>query len=453
MENITNHTNAATLLVQAVPPEIWAVLRAAIPSQGSRLSSAVASSPAFSTACITESGNSSPMDDSPTNTPLPALFLEASPSQDTLNNEANPIWVSSGDETPHANRQALTDHMCSFSINHTPGPHDSTPDHNPSHHAYNRAVSTRAMINTQNKQDGFLDVLMTSNTMLAHAETTVKRTLEELNEGVEGYSHYFLSEPLTICGEPAIEIALPHLQRILDIAGATLSMGPRNEQDGDPWQMLRPSDWYRASTYILAAVLQGCVRTPKVARLGNFPLLPLQDSFLYGNKLPELETQMDTLRAMATQIIKNLQLDNGPLLPQDSIDSIRSTVWHAHEAHIRAIVEQEALKVEHRLSIMGLSDLIDKLEQDAPIEEITETLHNDILEQVRSRYNNEILGAKSSTYKQAIKKAEQVGRAQAAESTKSYAANLMDKAKEQACLKADSEFLHLLADKCSKVAP
>jgi hypothetical protein len=126
-------------------------------------------------------------------------------------------------------------------------------------------VSTRALINTMNSQDGFLDALITSDTMFTNAETAVKRTLEELNEGVEGYSHYFLNEQLTICDEPAIEIASPHLRRILDIAGATLSMGPRNEQDGDIWRMLCPSDWYRVSTFILASVLRGCVRTPRVA--------------------------------------------------------------------------------------------------------------------------------------------------------------------------------------------
>ncbi|KAN0138735.1 hypothetical protein V8E53_003723 [Lactarius tabidus] len=454
MEAIANRTDANNLPVASVPPEIWAALRAAIPSQGSRLSSAVASSPAFSTARITNSGSSSPMDDSPTNTALPPLFLEASTSRDTpLNNEENPIWVSSRDETPHDNRRVVADHMHSFSIDHTPRPHKVTPAHSPSHQAYNRAVSMRAMVNMQNEQDGFLDALMTSDTMLANAETAVKRTLEELNEGVEGYSHYFLSEPLTLCTEPAIEIASPHLRHILDIAGATLSMGPRNSQEGDLWRMLRPSNWFRASTYVLAAVLRGCVRTPKVARLGNFPLLPLRDSFLYGNDLPEIETQTDALRAMAIQIIKNLQLDNGPFMPQDSIDGIRSTVWRAHEAHIRAIVEQEALKVEHRLSTMGLADLIDKLEQDAPIEEITETLRDDISEQVCSKYNNEILAAKNSAYKQAISKAEQEGHAQAAQAIKPYEANLMNTAKEQACLKADSEFSRLLADERSKIAP
>jgi hypothetical protein len=139
---------------------------------------------------------------------------------------------------------------------------------------------------------------MTSDTLLAHAETAVKKTLEELNEGVEGYSHYFLSELLTLCGEPAIEIASPHLRRILDIAGATLSMGPRDGQDGDPWRMLRPSDWYCASTYILAAVLRGCVCTPKVAQMGNFPspattgFLPIwQQSSGTGN--PDRCTQSD----------------------------------------------------------------------------------------------------------------------------------------------------------------
>jgi hypothetical protein len=125
----------------------------------------------------------------------------------------------------------------------------------------------------------------------------------------------------------------------------------------------------------------------------------------------------------------------------------------AHEAHIRAIVEQEALKVAHRLSTMGLSDLIDKLEHDAPIEEITEVLKDDIAEQVRSKYNNEILVIKSKAYKQAVAEAEQKGCEQAAKETASYEARLLDVAKEQARLKANSEFTRLLADERSKIAP
>jgi hypothetical protein len=257
MENIGAHTDIATLPVAAVPPEVWAALRAAIPTQGSRLSSTVTRSPAFSTARSLISRTSSPMEDSPTNTPLPPLFLEASTSQEATgpNNEANPIWVSSRDETPHDNRQVVNDHMSTFSIDHTPRHHTLTPSHTISPHASSRAISVRSSIEVQNSQDGFLDALMSSDTLLANAETAVRKTLEELNEGVEGYSHYFLSEPLTLCDEPAIEVASPHLRRILDIAGAALSMGPCNEQDGDTWRMLRPSDWFRSSTFILAAVL------------------------------------------------------------------------------------------------------------------------------------------------------------------------------------------------------
>ncbi|KAN0139523.1 hypothetical protein V8E53_002639, partial [Lactarius tabidus] len=421
MENIGTRTDISTLPVAAVPPKVWGALRAAIPSQGSRLSSAVANSPAFSIARVTSSGYSSPMDDLPTGTPIPPLFLEAPASHETTpNNMDNPIWVSSGDETPHDNRQVVNERLRSFSIDHTPGPHTLAPNHTTSPHAHNRAVSSRSLIHMQNSQDNLLDALMSSDMLLDNAETAVRKTLDELNEGVEG---------------------------------AALSMGPRHEQDGDTWRMLRPSDWFRASTYILAAVLRGCVCTPKIARMGNFPLEPLRDSFLYGNDLPVLNTQTDALTAMATQIIENLQLDNGPLLPQDSIDGIRSTVWHAHEAHIRAIVEQEALKVAHWLSTMGLSDLIDKLEKDAPIEEITDTLRDDILEQTRSKYNNEVLVAKSNAYNQAIREAEQAGRTEAATFIKSYKAVQLERAKEQARLKADSEFSCLLADKCSKIAP
>jgi hypothetical protein len=282
------------------------------------------------------------------------------------------------------------------------------------------------MIEVQNSQDNFLDALMTSDTLIANAEIAVQRTLEELNEGIEGYSHYFLNKPLTLCDEPAIEVASPHLRHILDIAGAALSMGPRNERDGDTWRMLRPSNWFCASSYVLAAVLRGCVRTEGVACMGNFPLEPLRDSFLYGNGLPKLNTQTDALKAMATQIIENLQLDNGPLLPQDSVDGIRSTVWRAHEGHIQAIVEQEALKVEHRLSTMGLSDLIDKLERDAPVEEITEVLRDDIMEQTRSKYANALLVLKSDAYNKAVKEAEHAGRSEAAAFIKSYDTVQMD---------------------------
>jgi hypothetical protein len=142
MEDIAERTDATTLPVAAVPPEIWAALRAAIPSQGSRLSSIVANSPAFSTARITDSGSSSPMDDSPINMPLPPLFLKATALRDTPSTmRTTRSGFHPEMKHTHVNRLVVADCMRSFSVDHTPGPHATAPDHTQSHHAYNRALA------------------------------------------------------------------------------------------------------------------------------------------------------------------------------------------------------------------------------------------------------------------------------------------------------------------------
>jgi hypothetical protein len=56
---------------------------------------------------------------------------------------------------------------------------------------------------------------------------------------------------------------------------------------------------------------------------------------------------------MALQIAEQLSLDNGPYMPQDSVDGIRATVWRAHEAQIRAAVAAKANEVEDRLTTLG----------------------------------------------------------------------------------------------------
>jgi hypothetical protein len=226
----------------------------------------------------------------------------------------------------------------------------------------------------------------------------------------------------------------------------------------------------------MAAVLRGCVRTKNVGRLGNFPLHPLQDTYRRSNNLPALETQRDLLEAIAFQITEHLSLDNGPYLPQDSIDGIRATVWRAHEAQIRMAVSQKANKVEHKLTTMGLAELIDKLLNEASVEEITDTIQEDINLQIRSKYNNAKLEAENKSYHQLIEQAMAEGKdravkealetyaitsrnlremkeKQAKVDAEKYYQNLLGKAKEQARLKADSEFARLLADEHSAIAP
>ncbi|KAN0133603.1 hypothetical protein V8E53_008591 [Lactarius tabidus] len=299
---------------------------------------------------------------------------------------------------------------------------------------------------------------------------------DELNQAAEGHSHYFLNEPLTILDDPAFPIQSEELRRILDLAAAALSVGPRVEGSSDPWSLLRPSDWFRAATHTMAAILRGCVRTKNIGQLGNFSIHPLRDTYRRSTNLPDVETQCDLLEAIAFQITKHLTLDNGPYLPQDSIDGIRATVWRAHEAQIRMAVSQKANEVEHKLTTMGLVELVDNLLNEASTEEITNTVREDIALQTRSKYNNAKLDMENKAYHEFINQAMAEGKdravkealetyavtsknlremkeKQAKDDANKYYQKLLETAKEQARLKADSEFSRLLADERSAIAP
>jgi hypothetical protein len=164
----------------------------------------------------------------------------------------------------------------------------------------------------------------------------------------------------------------------------------------------------------MAAILRGAVRTQHVRKAGNFPIQPLRDDYRCLDKLPHVETQRDLLEALALQIVEHLSLDNGPYLPQDSIDGIRATVWRAHKAQIRAAVAAKANKVEEWLTTMGLADLIDKLLNKASWEEITSTIREDIELQVCSKFNNQHLAEENRAYNSMIEEATKEGKAKAA---------------------------------------
>jgi hypothetical protein len=63
----------------------------------------------------------------------------------------------------------------------------------------------------------------------------VEVTLDELNQKVEGYSHYFLKEPLrvTVASEQAFSMESEALRHLLDITLGVLSMVPRHEMEED----------------------------------------------------------------------------------------------------------------------------------------------------------------------------------------------------------------------------
>ncbi|KAN0133885.1 hypothetical protein V8E53_008317 [Lactarius tabidus] len=493
MEQVLARSSAPNdLEVNDVPPEVWAALRTAVPTRGSTVNEAISCTPSFAQARDSVQSNaSSPMDDSPTHN-NPPLFLPSSrenqlsmsyhpqsidinsPSPHVIGDHAHPISISSASHG--SNREIIT-----WQLEHAPASLEVdntrlTPAFQFPAESQEAALSLRSLINTQ-VMDGSLVSITGSNYRYYQAEGAMHAIRDELNQAVEGHSHYFLREPLTIMEDPAFPVQSEELWHILDLTGAALSAGPRLDSDQDEiWRLLRPSDWYRAATHTMAAILRGAVRTKNVGRLGNFPISPLRDEYRRSENLPRVETQRDLLEAMALQVAEQLSLDNGPYMPQDSVDGIRATVWRAHEAQIRAAVAAKANEVEDRLTTLGLADLIDKLLNEASWEEITSTIQEDIELQVCSKFNNQRLAEENRAYHALIENATKAGRDKAAaEALQTYAtvstklkeqkerqvqkdandyySKLVETAKEQAHIKADSEFARLLADERSALAP
>jgi hypothetical protein len=491
MEHVLAQSSALNKLeLEDVPPEVWAALRVAVPVRGSSIHDSISRTSSFAEA--RESGQSSPMDDSPTNV-APPLFLPGSSGSEQLSASYHPQSIKVEDRNSYVIGDH--DHPISVSLDPLTATHPEaimhrlehasasmdvhedrlTPIYQTPYEIYNATLSLRSLTSADIRGNS-ITVITGDDIRYNEAIDTMTSITDELNQAAEGHSHYFLREPLSIMTDPSFPIQSDELRRILDLAAAALSVGPHTDKSSDIWRLLCPSDWFRAATHTMAAILRGCVRTPHIGREGNYPIEPLRDVYKHSKNLPALNTQRDLLEAMALQIAEHLSLDNGPYLPQDSVDSIRAMVWRAHEAQIRAAVAQKANEVEDRLMTMGLSELIDNLLNEASMDEITTTIKDDISLQIRSKYNNLLLAEENKAYHSAIQKAKDNGKARAveeavqlykSESTRlcnqkehqvqkdadTYYQTLMERAKEQARLKADSEFARLLADKRSAIAP
>jgi hypothetical protein len=72
---------------------------------------------------------------------------------------------------------------------------------------------------------------------------------DELNQAAEGHSHYFLNEPLTIIQDPAFPVQSDELRRILDLAAAALSVGPRSDDPNEVWSLLGQATGTAATTH------------------------------------------------------------------------------------------------------------------------------------------------------------------------------------------------------------
>jgi hypothetical protein len=297
--------------------------------------------------------------------------------------------------------------------------------------------------------DGSVFNVETMRVAHEEAEGALESITAELNRVREGFSHYFLREPLALLEDPSVPIESEHLRRMADIVGAVLSGGPRTMAEGemDMWLALPPGDWYRLSTFITASIARGCIRTPDVGRKGQFDVEPCRDQFIHDASLVRPCTQKDLLMAVLAQVQEELR-DEGALLPQDSHDGLRATVWRAHEGQIRAWTEREVLSVYSRLSDLCLSDILDKIESEASVEEITEVMREEITQETRGKHLGLIAIKKTKAFNEAVTQARAdalrealaTGAAEAASKGKAYEKMILSRAEDEARIEGDKVY-------------
>jgi hypothetical protein len=224
---------------------------------------------------------------------------------------------------------------------------------------------------------------------------------DKLNQAVEGYSHYFLEQPLHMHVTPTFAVAPKSLQRMVDIVTSVVSMGAHDDRDvehGKVWCSLMPGLWYCLSFTFLSAILRGCIRTPRIAHHGRFDFLPSLDTFRFSAQLPMPETQHDALRFMAQQLLDHIEgPQGGPLLPHAAAMTVRDAAWQAQRELIKEEIRRAVLLIRERISTMALAEIIDQIESGDSVQEITRTLELELEEEAHAKFADRISQIKADT--------------------------------------------------------
>jgi hypothetical protein len=286
-----------------------------------------------------------------------------------------------------------------------------------------------------------------ANMANAHEEaiTTLQGATDELSSVRMGFAHYYLRDPLALVEDPSVPVENDYLHKMADVVGAVLCGSPcsTEESSDDVYSSILLGDWFRLATFMLASVARGCIRSSNLAKKGAFAVQPCKDDFITDPSITTPPTQAALLQGLAAQIMEELQ-PNGALMPQDSVDGLRATVWRAHEGQIRAWTEKEVLSVYSRLSNICLSGILDKIEAEAPLEEITDALREEIAMETRGKFLGLIAQEKSRAYEaalegawaDALKEAMAQGKEEAAQKGRSYGKMQLDRAEDKARLEA-----------------
>jgi hypothetical protein len=311
-----------------------------------------------------------------------------------------------------------------------------------------------------NLNDGKVFTYANMDTAHEEAAATLQGATDELSRVRMGFAHYFLRDPLALVEDPSVPVESEYLRKMADIVGAVLCGGPcpMEESNDDVYSSILPGDWFRLATFMLASVARGCIRTQGLAKKGAYEVQPCKDDFITDPLITAPTTQAALLQGLAAQIMEELQ-PNGALMPQDSVDGLRATVWRAHEGQIRAWTEREVLSVYSRLSDICLSDILDKIEAEASLEEITDTLREEIAVETRGKFLGLIAQEKTRAYEaalaearaEALKEAKAQGEAEAAQKGRSYSKMQLDRAEEEARLEAARIFKKRLSSAKDKM--
>jgi hypothetical protein len=326
------------------------------------------------------------------------------------------------------------------------------------------AKATNAVLRkfaTTDLSDGSVFTYDNMDTAHEEAVATIQGATDELSAARLGFAHYYLRDPLAMVVDPSVPVESEYLRKMADVVGAVLCGGPcaTEDSEGDVFASILPGDWFRLATFMMASVARGCIRTHGLAKKGSFSVQPCKDDFVTNDPVIAPATQGALLQALAAQISEELQ-PNGALLPQDSVDGLRATIWRAHEGQIRAWTEREVLSVYSRLSDLCLSDILDKLEAEAPVDQITDVMREEIQAEIRGKFLGLIAQEKSRAYEaalsearaSALKEAMETGRSEAAQKGRSYEKMQLDRAEEEARLEAARVFKKRLASARDKMA-
>ena len=162
---------------------------------------------------------------------------------------------------------------------------------------------------------------------------------------------------------------------------------------------------------LLGSILRGCMRTRDLPARCNFEL-DSEDDFDIDDQLRKPATQLEAIQFMLAQLNEQF-LPNATGLPTPRVEEICTRIWAKLEDALRAELEAEAAVFSSQILGMGISDIFEQIMSRVSHQELTETMHEEIQLEERSRFCNLLLVARGQATDYALAEAVADGQAEA----------------------------------------